>query len=237
MIADRAHQLDSAVVREAQIREALPGPRVQREEDGGVQPIRDGLQAGHDPTQAAEVRRVLLAVDGGDDVPTGEELATLEDLVDIRHRCLAAELVHDRVAGHVDAAGVDPLGDEDRGTRFRWCEEDVRQVVDQGAIDLLRHRPVVRAQPGLYMADSDVSLVRRECDPERGVGITLDEDGIDLLGGQDRHHPVHDPGQLARRMSRPDVQVVIRLGQLQLVEERTIELEAVVLAGMDQGER
>jgi hypothetical protein len=113
-------------------------------------------------------------------------------------------------------------------------EEEARHTVDQDAVQLLRHRAVKGAEPGLHMGDRDAELRRSERAGESGVRVPVDEHEVGLL----RDDRGLDPGQHARRLLRvaPGARLQAMLGRLEaeLVEENLRELAVVVLARVQE---
>ena len=140
--------------------------------------------------------------------------------------------VHHHVANLADTLD-DPLPAEilDRGVA--GAEEERGEGVDQDPVQLLGHRPVERAKPGLHVRHRDAQLGRRQGACQRRVGVPVDEDGVGSLR-QDR---LLDAGQHAARLlrmrSRADLEPVLGIAQFELVEEDLRELAVVVLARVE----
>ena len=114
----------------------------------------------------------------------------------------------------------------------------VRQIhvtddVHNTAVGLLRQALVLAAVAGLHMEDGDVQPLGAD-DAEAGVSVPQHQNGVGL---QLRHQVVafgdDVPHGLAQGVSHR-VQVDVRVGQLQVVEEHAVEVVIVVLAGVGQ---
>ena len=105
-------------------------------------------------------------------------------------------------------------------------------MVGQDAVDLLGHAPVERAQAGLDVGDRDVQLGGREGAGERRVGVAVDEQPVRLPGDE----LALDPGQHLAGLGAvgpgADLEVDVRIGDAELVEEDARHLVVVVLAGV-----
>jgi len=107
-------------------------------------------------------------------------------------------------------------------------------VVDEHAVDLLRHGPVEGPHPGLHVRHRDAGL--RGDDPARegrvGVAVDQHQPGRDL--GDDRLQH----GEHARRLrgvgAGVDTQLAVRSRDVELVHEHARELVVVMLAGVDE---
>ena len=78
----------------------------------------------------------------------------------VRAEALLLEVAHARIGGR---------------------EQQVRQVIGDDAIDLLRHPAIEAAQPGLDVRERDVELGRRQRRGQRRVGVAVDEHGVGPL--------------------------------------------------------
>ena len=116
---------------------------------------------------------------------------------------------------------------------LRIAQVHVGNNVHDAAVGLLRKALVLAAVAGFHVEDGDVQPLGAD-DAEAGVGIPQHQDGI---GFQLRHQVVafgdDVPHGLAQCVPHR-VQVDVRVGQLQVVEEHTVEVVVVVLAGVGQ---
>ena len=116
---------------------------------------------------------------------------------------------------------------------LRGGEEVVGDVVRDHPVDLLGHRPVEAPEAGLDVADPDVELRGRESPGHDGVGVALDEDDLGLFFHQDILDASEDLSGLPGLGPGADVEVVLRLGQFEILEERPVHLVGVVLPGVE----
>ena len=116
---------------------------------------------------------------------------------------------------------------------LRVAQVHVGNNVHDAAVGLLRQALVLAAVAGFHVEDGDVQPLGAD-DAEAGVGIPQHQDGI---GFQLRHQVVafgdDVPHGLAQGVPHC-IQVDVRGGQLQVVEEHTVEVIVVVLAGVGQ---
>ena len=89
-----------------------------------------------------------------------------------------------------------PLAHEIGHRRTGRAVQDITDVVADDAINLLRHRPIERAETGLDMCQRYVQLRRNQCPSHRRICVAVDEHGVRSLGECDRlerfqHAPRH----------------------------------------------
>ena len=116
---------------------------------------------------------------------------------------------------------------------LRIAQVHVGNNVHDAAVGLLRKALVLAAVAGFHVEDGDVQPLGAD-DAEAGVGIPQHQDGI---GFQLRHQVVafgdDVPHGLAQGVPHR-VQVDVRVVQFQVMEEHTVEVVVVVLAGVGQ---
>ena len=116
---------------------------------------------------------------------------------------------------------------------LRVAQVHVGDNVHDAAVGLLRKALVLAAVAGFHVEDGDVQPLGAD-DAEAGVGVPQHQHGIGL---QLRHQVVafgdDVPHGLAQGVPHC-IQVDVRGGQLQVVEEHTVEVVVVVLAGVGQ---
>ena len=147
---------------------------------------------------------------------------------------LAQQLVDDGVAGDVDALAGHAFAEQQVARARRRREQVLGQVIGEDAVDLLRHGAIVRAQAGFDVAHLDAELVRGHGARQHRVRVALHQQDVGPLPLEDRLHAEHDRADLVRLAARAHLQVDVGLRQLQLPEEHAVELERVMLAGVDQ---
>ena len=139
---------------------------------------------------------------------------------------------HD-VADDLDRAG-DRFAREVVRRALRGHEQQVADVVGDDAVELLGHRAVERAHPGLDVRDGDPQLRRCERARERRVRVAVDEHRVGLLGAQQ----IAERGEHARRLlgvrAAAELQLDVRARHRELAHEDRRQLVVVVLARVDE---
>jgi hypothetical protein len=157
--------------------------------------------------------------------------------VRLRARLEAPQRVDHRVADEANPGGVDPLDREVGRGLGAVREEDVGQPVGEDAVDLLGHRPVERAQPGLDVRDRDAELGGREGDGERRVDVTAHAHQIGLLLEQHALERLERPRSLHAVRPGADTEEDVGLGELEVRQHLRRHPLVVVLPGMDDALR
>jgi hypothetical protein len=133
----------------------------------------------------------------------------------------------------VDAAH-DPLACEPLLRRLVGDELDVRYVIGHHAIDLLGHRSIVRAHPGLDVREREQQLLRDDRTSERAIRIAAYDDEVGLhslhRGGEPHEHLT----QLLACRQRADPEVVVRLWDSKVGKELFRHSPVVVLARVNE---
>ena len=126
------------------------------------------------------------------------------------------------------------LGEQVVARLGRVDEEEVRHLVGDDPVDLLGHRAVERAQPGLDVADRQQQLRGGQRGRHRRVHVAGDEHDIGLRLEQHRLEPLHDRSRLLGMRPRAHSERVVGLADSELLEEDLGHLAVVVLAGVDE---
>ena len=116
---------------------------------------------------------------------------------------------------------------------LRVAQVHVGDDVHDAAVGLLRQALVLAAVAGLHVEDGDVQPLSSN-DAEARVGVPQHQHGIGL---QLRHQVVTFCDDVAHGLAQGiphRIQVDVRVGQLQVVEEHAVEVVVVVLAGVGQ---
>jgi hypothetical protein len=169
-------------------------------------------------------KRVLAARDAGALERRGDrEGARLEQQRDVHHH----------VADEVDTAGH-VLALEVLHRRLGRAQQHVGKVVGHDAVELLRHRAVERAHPGLDVRDRDVRLRGGEAAGERRVRVAVDEHEIRALSLQQRAEGSQHARGLLGVGPAVDAELALGARHAELLDEHGAELVVVVLAGVDE---
>ena len=114
------------------------------------------------------------------------------------------------------------------------AEEEVRQVVCDDPVDLLRHMAVEASEPRFDVGDRHGDLRRRQGAGQGGVRIAVDHEPVRAL--EEQH--VLDAAEHGRGLipvrAGPDAQVDVGRRDLEPVEEDAGHLVVVVLPGVHQ---
>ena len=116
---------------------------------------------------------------------------------------------------------------------LRIAQVHVGNNVHDAAVGLLRQALVLAAVAGFHVEDGDVQPLSSN-DTEAGVGVPQHQHGIGL---QFHHQVVAFGDDVAHGLAQGiphRVQVDIRVGQAQVLEEHAVEVIVVVLAGVGQ---
>ena len=107
-------------------------------------------------------------------------------------------------------------------------------MIGDDAVDLLGHPAVEGPKAGLDVRQADVQLRRHERAGQRRVGVAVDQHPV----GLGVHRGLLETGEHGAGLSavrpRPDAQVQVWLGDLELTEENLGHVVVVVLAGVDE---
>ena len=176
---------------------------------------------------------VLLPVGGEKDVPALFQPQAGVDIAGFDfHQVLVEHLGHGAASDVGALLGQAVLRQVTAGV-LRVAQVHVGDNVHDAAVGLLRQALVLAAVAGFHVEDGDVQPLGPD-DAEAGVGVTQHQDGV----GLQFHHQVvafgdDVPHGLAQGVSHR-VQIDVRVGQFQVVEEHTVEVVVVVLAGVGQ---
>ena len=146
---------------------------------------------------------------------------------------LVEQVVHHHVADVEHRVGGLALAQQVVHARRLGAEEPVGDAVGDEAVDLLGHPHVAAAQAGLHVGHRDAELLGVDGAGQGGVHVAHHQHAVgprlqaDLLEGH------HDLGGLGGVAAAAGVEVVVGLGDAQLVEEDVAHLPVVVLAGVD----
>lgn len=190
----------------------------------------DGFDPREDPRESVRrvhVGRAVERQDGVAAVPQGQPPA---HVVPRRARAVPQERVDHDVAHEVDPPGRDPFLLQVVVRVARRRQEDVGEAVRHEPVDLLGHREVARAEPGLDVRDGNARLRGNEGRRERGVHVSHDDDDVRALFPEHLLELHHHGGGLLRLRSAPDLEVAVGPREAELLEEDPRHLLVVVLA-------
>ena len=176
---------------------------------------------------------VLLPVGGEQDVLALFQPQTGVDVAGLDFGQVVVEHFGHGAAGDVGALlGQAVLRQVTTGV-LRVAQVHVGDNIHDAAVGLLRKALVLAAVAGFHVEDGNVQPLSAD-DAEAGIGVPQHQDGI----GLQFHHQVvafgdDVPHGLAQGIPNR-VQVDVRVGQFQVVEEHTVEVIVVVLAGVSQ---
>jgi hypothetical protein len=208
-----------------------PGARVDREQQGQLAG-HAGERGQHRP-QSLRMVNEGRAVQGDQPV-LGGRVQALQHVGGERLVQVGQQRVHHHVADPEHPPGLDALGGQVVVGVRRRGEQPVRQRVGEDAVDLLRHAPVARAQPGLQVGDGDLQLGRDQRAGDRGVHVADHHHRVAPAPGQPGLEPEHHGRGLLGVGAGPDAEVDVRGGDPEVGEEPVGHALVVVLAGVDQ---
>ena len=164
-------------------------------------------------------RRVLRAVQGGDEVGAGREPEALEHARAFeRDRREGAHRVEHHVAD-LARARAEAFVREVLHRLRRRREQQVGQLVGDQAIRLLGHAPVEAAKAGLDVGEGHVQLRRRERRGERRVGVAVGQHEVRAALDHRRLERFQHARGLAAVRTGADAEVEVRLRDAELREE------------------
>jgi hypothetical protein len=98
------------------------------------------------------------------------------------------------------------------------AQQQSRYAISGGAVDLLRHGPVVRAQTGLDMSDRAAQLKRQRAG-EHGVSVVIDQYSVGLFRLYQRVDALKHSARHCTLTEHGDVHVVVRTRNAELFAE------------------
>jgi len=117
----------------------------------------------------------------------------------------------------------------------RRGEQQICQPIRDQAVDLLRHRSVVAAQPRLDVGNPDRKLRRDQRGGGRRVDVAVDHDPVGCLLDQNRLEPLHDSRRLHSMRQRADLEIDLRFAKAEIPEKGRRQRVIVVLACVHHG--
>jgi len=196
------------------------------------------------PEKRAQHRRIVdvgRPVQGQHAVAGGGEEALRDALARSHGRDRGAAVpvveqgVDHQIAGEPNARRVDPFPREIALGVALGGEQEIGELIGQDPVDLLRHAPIVAAQAGLHMHHGDALLGRNEGTSNRRVDVAHHQHRIRTQVVHYRLEAAHDLRRLDSMAAGTDLQVHIRVRDIQLPEKRCLHGLVVMLSGMDQG--
>ena len=108
-------------------------------------------------------------------------------------------------------------------------------MVGQHAVDFLGHGPIEAPHSGLDMDDGNVQFGGGQGPRERGVGVAIDDHGVEPAARKAFLDGSQHPAGLHAMPARADVQVHVGVAEVQIAKELAAHVVVVMLAGMYQG--
>lgn len=143
--------------------------------------------------------------------------------------------INDGITGEVNCTLGVSLITEILHRGLCWAEMEIAHAIGHDAVDLLEHAEVIAAQSCFMMRNRNATALRRERTGEHRGGITLHDNDIRLLLLQDSDEAFYHMAELLAVGGKLEVEVVIRLWQLEIGKELCIHIWRIMLAGMDKG--
>ena len=138
--------------------------------------VTDRLEGRENRLQALRIIRVGSAMDGDQYVSLRCDTSLGKDRA---FRLGAGTVLQDRIVHHVtnqvDTAGRDAFTPEIVDGRLGGNEMHRGDMIDNDAVDFLRHGTITRAQAGLDVGDRDIELGRGKRARERRIGIAVNQ--------------------------------------------------------------
>ena len=213
--------------------QALAAAGVAAVEDGHVVLLGHAVDGGEEAHEVLLGVDVLLTVSGQKDVLTFLQSQTLVNIRSLYLRKIIMQHLRHGRAGHIGTllgeAGVGQVATGVLAVGHVHVGDDVHNA----AVGLLGQALVLAAVAGLHVEDGDVQALGTN-DAEAAVGIAQDEDGI---GPRLDHQLVALGNDIAHGLAQVvahSLHIHIRIGQLQVLEEHTVQIVIIVLAGMRQ---
>lgn len=218
------------------------GARVQGEHDGQI--LGDLTERGEDAVQSDGIIGVFLAVEGTEGVTLfresiavetdtfAGELAVVEDRVVHDITDVVDALLADTTGAGGGREGIAFLAEIVDGGCGR-AEQQGGYAIGEDAVDFLGHVGVVRAQAGFDMGHGDVELGGGERPGEGRVGVAVDEYPVGLFLLDERFDAFEHAAGHGAMSEAGDAEVMIRAGDIELVEEDIRHVGIEMLAGVD----
>ena len=211
--------------------QALTAAGVAGVQDGHIILLRHGVDGAKQREEVLFGVDVLFAVGGEQDV---SPLLQAQAGVDVGGLDLLQVGVQDfghRAAGHVGAFLGQAAFGEVAARVLAVGQVHVGDDVHDAAVGLLGQAFVLAAVAGFHVEDGDVQALGAD-DAQAGVGVAQDQYGI----GLNLHHQFvtlcDDVAHRFAQVGAHGVQVNVRVGEFQVLEEHAVEVVVVVLAGV-----
>ena len=150
----------------------------------------------------------------------------------MRSRMPIERVDHD-IADSMDLLGRDPFPPQVLIAVGRGRKEQIGDGVRHAPVDLFRHRLVEAAQARLDVGDRDQQLLGRQAARHGRVHVAEDDHEVGLLRQEHLLELDHDPGRLLRVGAGAGAEEMVRLRQLQVLEERLGHHVIVMLTRVD----
>ena len=198
-------------------------------EDGHVVLLRHLVDSSKEGEEVLLGINVFLAVSGQENV-----LAFLkaESLVDVAGPNIGEVVVEDfRHGGSCDIGallGQSAVG-EVSSCVFRVGHVHVGDDIDDTAVGLLGQALVLAAVASLHVEDRNMETLGSD-NAEAAVGVAKDQYAVGLGLGEEFVRAVDDVAAGSAKVVTDSIHIDLRFGELQILEEDTVEVVIVVLA-------
>src|SRR5205809_4632301 len=217
---------------EPELPKPLRGARVDGEDDGTGGLAGSDLEGVQGPRELLLRVHVLGSVKREDEVPARPQSEPRKDVRFLfRNREVLGQGIDYAVPDHVTARRHVLLSQvllRRRGRR----EEQVRQLVRDDPVDLLRHRLVERPDAGLDVREGTVLFSGEKGPGDGRVRVAVDDDEVSVLRGvRDLPHRRRD---LQMRRLLLQRELFVRFAELHVAEEDPVHHQVVMLPGMHE---
>src|SRR5580658_7775711 len=159
-------------------------------------------------------------------------LKVSEELFSLRQK-LHERVDHD-VADKENLLCGDALALEILISVWRWCEEQVGELIGNKPVDLLRHLAIEGPQSRLHMSDADSKLCADQRGGNRRIDVPIDKHNIRLAREDHRLELGHDRSRLLRVRTGTDIQALVGRGNLKRLKEDVGHQSVIVLSCVHQ---
>ena len=142
--------------------------------------------------------------------------------------------VDDRVTGDLDAGVEDPFGTQIGSCRLGRRQTEVGHVIGDDAVVLFGHAAIEAPEPGLDVNEGDLHRVGAQRSGGDGVGVALHHNRRRLDLAEELLEAGDGLGDLTGPRLASDRQLMVGIGQPQVVDEVAVQRSVPVLSGVDE---